>query len=81
VGHPVVLTTHLLELLRRWKVEQPGNAYHLSAWIEYNGITQADAWMAVSQETRNNWPQAMLPCHPVITFYRQTLDLYTSLLS
>jgi glycogen synthase len=51
-GVPFVLTTHSLEPLRPWKVEQLGNAYHLSAWIENNGITQADAVIAVSQETR-----------------------------
>lgn len=53
-GVPFVLTTHSLEPLRPWKVEQLGNAYHLSAWIENNGITQADAVIAVSQETRND---------------------------
>jgi len=53
-GVPVVLTTHSLEPLRPWKVEQLGNAYHLSSWIEHNGITEADAVIAVSQETRND---------------------------
>jgi starch synthase len=53
-GIPFVLTTHSLEPLRPWKVEQLGNAYHLSSWIEFNGITQADAVIAVSQETRND---------------------------
>ncbi len=53
-GVPFVLTTHSLEPLRPWKVEQLGNAYHLSSWIEHNSITQADAVIAVSQETRND---------------------------
>jgi glycogen synthase len=53
-GIPFVLTTHSLEPLRPWKVEQLGNAYHLSAWIENSGITQADAVIAVSQETRSD---------------------------
>ncbi len=53
-GIPFVLTTHSLEPLRPWKVEQLGNAYHLSSWIENNGITQADAVIAVSEETRND---------------------------
>jgi starch synthase len=53
-GIPFVLTTHSLEPLRPWKVEQLGNAYHLSSWIEHNGITQADAVIAVSRETRND---------------------------
>jgi starch synthase len=53
-GIPFVLTTHSLEPLRPWKVEQLGNAYHLSLWIENNGILNADAVIAVSQETRND---------------------------
>ena len=53
-GIPFVLTVHSLEPLRPWKVEQLGNAYHLSTWIENNGITQADAVIAVSKETRND---------------------------
>ncbi|MGZ6270233.1 MAG: glycogen synthase [Candidatus Limnocylindrales bacterium] len=53
-GIPLVLTTHSLEPLRPWKVEQLGNAYGLSAWIERTGIEDADAVIAVSQETRND---------------------------
>jgi alpha-maltose-1-phosphate synthase len=53
-GVPLVLTTHSLEPLRPWKVEQLGNAYGLSAWIERTGIEDADAVVAVSQETRND---------------------------
>ena len=59
-GIPFVLTTHSLEPLRPWKVEQLGSAYHLSTWIENNGITEADAVIAVSQETRND----VLRCFP-----------------
>ena len=61
-GVPFVLTTHSLEPLRPWKVEQLGNAYHLSSWIEKNGITEADAVIAVSQETRND----VLRCFPAV---------------
>jgi starch synthase len=61
-GIPFVLTTHSLEPLRPWKVEQLGNAYHLSTWIENNGIMQADAIIAVSQETRND----VLRCFPAV---------------
>lgn len=53
-GIPFVLTTHSLEPLRPWKVEQLGNAYHLSSWIESNAILNADAVIAVSKETRND---------------------------
>jgi alpha-maltose-1-phosphate synthase len=49
---PFVLTTHSLEPLRPWKVEQLGNAYGMSAWIERTAIESADAVIAVSQETR-----------------------------
>ena len=59
-GVPFVLTTHSLEPLRPWKVEQLGNAYHLSSWIENNGIMEADAVIAVSQDTRND----VLRCYP-----------------
>lgn len=51
-GVPYVLTIHSLEPLRPWKVEQLGNAYHLSAWMERTAIEQADAIIAVSKETR-----------------------------
>jgi glycogen synthase len=53
-GVPLVLTTHSLEPLRPWKVEQLGNAYGLSAWIERTTIEAADAIVAVSRETRND---------------------------
>lgn len=51
---PLVLTIHSLEPLRPWKVEQLGNAYHLSSWMERTSIEDADAIIAVSQETRND---------------------------
>ena len=51
-GVPYVLTIHSLEPLRPWKVEQLGNAYHLSAWMERTAIEGADAIIAVSKETR-----------------------------
>ena len=51
-GVPCVLTIHSLEPLRPWKVEQLGNAYHLSAWMERTAIEAASAVVAVSEETR-----------------------------
>jgi starch synthase len=51
-GVPYVLTIHSLEPLRPWKVEQLGNGYHLSAWMERTAIEAADAIVAVSKETR-----------------------------
>ena len=53
-GVPYVLTVHSLEPLRPWKVEQLGNAYYLSAWMERTAIEQADAVIAVSKETRED---------------------------
>jgi glycogen synthase len=51
---PYVLTVHSLEPLRPWKVEQLGNAYYLSEWMERTAIEQADAVIAVSSETRDD---------------------------
>ncbi len=51
-GTPLVATTHSLEPLRPWKVEQLGNAYHLSSWMERTTLLDADAIIAVSKETR-----------------------------
>ena len=51
-GVPYVLTIHSLEPLRPWKVEQLGNAYHLSTWMERTAIEEAQAIIAVSQGTR-----------------------------
>ena len=51
-GMPLVLTTHSLEPLRPWKVEQLGSAYELSSWMERTTIQDADALVAVSRETR-----------------------------
>ncbi len=53
-GIPYVLTIHSLEPLRPWKVEQLGNAYHLSAWMERTAIEQASAVVAVSHGTRDD---------------------------
>jgi alpha-maltose-1-phosphate synthase len=53
-GVPCVLTIHSLEPLRPWKVEQLGNGYHMSSWMERTAIEGADAIIAVSQETRND---------------------------
>lgn len=53
-GVPYVLSIHSLEPLRPWKVEQLGNGYHLSSWMERTAIEQADAVIAVSKETRDD---------------------------
>jgi alpha-maltose-1-phosphate synthase len=53
-GVPYVLSIHSLEPLRPWKVEQLGNAYHLSSWMERAAMEHADAIIAVSQQTRED---------------------------
>jgi starch synthase len=53
-GIPYVLSIHSLEPLRPWKVEQLGNAYHLSSWMERTAMEQADAIIAVSEQTRDD---------------------------
>lgn len=50
-GIPFLVTTHSLEPLRPWKVEQLGNAYHLSSWMEKTAIESADRIITVSKET------------------------------
>jgi len=49
---PFVLTTHSLEPLRAWKAEQLGNGYAMSSWMERTAILDADAIIAVSNDTR-----------------------------
>ena len=51
---PFVLSIHSLEPLRPWKVEQLGNGYHLSTWMERTAMEHADAIIAVSRETRED---------------------------
>ena len=41
-----VLSIHSLEPLRPWKVEQLGNGYHLSTWMERTAMEHADAIVA-----------------------------------
>jgi starch synthase len=49
---PHVVTTHSLEPLRPWKVEQLGGGYALSLWAERTAIENADAIIAVSHGMR-----------------------------
>jgi alpha-maltose-1-phosphate synthase len=51
---PFVLSIHSLEPLRPWKIEQLGNGYHLSTWMERTAMEHADAIVAVSEQTRED---------------------------
>jgi alpha-maltose-1-phosphate synthase len=53
-GVPHVVTTHSLEPLRPWKVEQLGGGYAVSCWAERSAIEDADAIIAVSHSTRSD---------------------------
>ncbi len=49
---PLILTTHSLETHRPWKIEQLGNGYFLSRWIETNAYKSADGVIAVSEQMK-----------------------------
>ncbi len=51
---PMVLTTHSLEPHRPWKVEQLGNAYHASTWLERTAYQNADGVIAVSESMKRD---------------------------
>ena len=53
-GVPHVATTHSLEPLRPWKVEQLGGGYAISMFCEETGLLGADAVIAVSQGMRRD---------------------------
>lgn len=48
-GIPFVATSHSLEPLRPWKVDQLAEAYYVSAWMEKVGLENADRVVAVSK--------------------------------
>ena len=51
---PLILTTHSLETHRPWKVEQLGNGYFLSRWIEHQAYNTADGIIAVSKQMKTD---------------------------
>ncbi len=59
---PHVVTTHSLEPLRPWKVEQLGGGYHLSSFCERTALAGADAVIAVSGGMRED----VLACYPEV---------------
>jgi len=80
---PLILTTHSLETHRPWKVEQLGNGYFLSRWIEQHAYSTADGVIAVSQQMKTDVveaygiaPEKVTVIHNGIDpeFYKPTLD-------
>ncbi len=53
-GIPLVTTVHSLEPFRPWKREQLGGGYDWTLWIERQAMQNADAVIAVSEETRRD---------------------------
>jgi starch synthase len=80
---PLILTTHSLETHRPWKVEQLGNGYFMSRWIETNAYKTADGVIAVSQQMKTDVieaygvaPEKVTVIHNGIDpeFYKPTFD-------
>ncbi|MDI1315718.1 glycogen synthase [Flavobacterium sp.] len=80
---PLILTTHSLETHRPWKVEQLGNGYFLSRWIEQQAYSTADGIIAVSQQMKTDvieayriQPEKVRVIHNGIDpeFYKPTFD-------
>lgn len=80
---PLILTTHSLETHRPWKVEQLGNGYFLSRWIEDTAYKTADGVIAVSEQMKqdvieayNVAPEKVTVIHNGIDpeFYQPTFD-------
>ena len=80
---PLILTTHSLETHRPWKVEQLGNGYFLSRWIEHHAYNTADGVIAVSEQMKMDVieaygiaPEKVTVIHNGIDpeFYKPTFD-------
>jgi starch synthase len=80
---PLILTTHSLETHRPWKVEQLGNGYFLSRWIEQHAYSTADGIIAVSEQMKEDVieaygvsPEKVTVIHNGIDpeFYQPTFD-------
>ncbi len=80
---PLILTTHSLETHRPWKVEQLGNGYFLSRWLENKAYNTADGIIAVSEQMKEDVieaygvdPKKVTVIHNGIDpeFYQPTFD-------
>ncbi len=80
---PLILTTHSLETHRPWKIEQLGNGYFLSRWIERSAYNAADGVIAVSEQMKEDVveaygidPEKVTVIHNGIDpeFYQPTFD-------
>lgn len=71
---PLILTTHSLETHRPWKVEQLGNGYFLSRWIEDTAYKTADGIIAVSEQMKQDVIEAYNVAPEKVTVIHNGID-------
>lgn len=71
---PLILTTHSLETHRPWKVEQLGNGYFLSRWIENSAYNTADGIIAVSKQMKDDVVEAYGVAPEKVTVIHNGID-------
>ncbi|NNT73187.1 glycogen synthase [Flavobacterium sp. IMCC34852] len=71
---PLILTTHSLETHRPWKVEQLGNGYFLSRWIEHHAYNTADGIIAVSEQMKTDVIEAYGVAPEKVTVIHNGID-------
>jgi glycogen synthase len=71
---PLILTTHSLETHRPWKVEQLGNGYFLSRWIEHHAYNTADGIIAVSEQMKTDVIEAYGVASEKVTVIHNGID-------
>ncbi|WP_291103271.1 MULTISPECIES: glycogen synthase [unclassified Flavobacterium] len=71
---PLILTTHSLETHRPWKVEQLGNGYFLSRWIENSAYNTADGIIAVSKQMKGDVIEAYGVAPEKVTVIHNGID-------
>lgn len=71
---PLILTTHSLETHRPWKVEQLGNGYFLSRWIENHAYNTADGIIAVSEQMKRDVIEAYGVSADKVTIIHNGID-------
>lgn len=74
VQSPLILTTHSLETHRPWKVEQLGNGYFLSRWIEHHAYNTADGIIAVSEQMKTDVIEAYGVAPEKVTVIHNGID-------
>lgn len=71
---PLILTTHSLETHRPWKVEQLGNGYFMSRWIEQSTYLLSDGIIAVSEQMKHDVIEAYSVAPEKVTVIHNGID-------